>query len=62
MKIIDVIPHAISVPLENPFYFSQGWAKNRSAVIVEIITDEGFIGSGRRCTTFLDHLDKGVQQ
>lgn len=46
MKIIDVIPHAISVPLDDPFYFSQGWAKNRSAVIVEIITDEGVIGFG----------------
>ncbi|MGF1702145.1 mandelate racemase/muconate lactonizing enzyme family protein [Photobacterium makurazakiensis] len=46
MKIIDVIPHAISVPLDNPFYFSQGWAKNRSAVIVEIVTDEGVIGFG----------------
>nr|WP_245688409.1 mandelate racemase/muconate lactonizing enzyme family protein [Vibrio sonorensis] len=46
MKIIDVIPHAISVPLDNPFYFSQGWAKIRSAVIVEIVTDEGIIGYG----------------
>lgn len=46
MKILDVIPHAISVPLDDPFYFSQGWAKNRSSVIVEIITDEGIIGFG----------------
>lgn len=46
MKILDVIPHAISVPLDDPFYFSQGWAKNRSSVIVEIVTDEGIIGFG----------------
>ncbi|MGF1733761.1 mandelate racemase/muconate lactonizing enzyme family protein [Photobacterium satsumensis] len=46
MKIIDVIPHAISVPLEQPFYFSQGWVHNRSSLIVEIVTDEGITGFG----------------
>ena len=46
MKIIDVIPHAISVPLDEPFYFSQGWVKQRSSLIVEIITDEGVTGWG----------------
>ena len=46
MKIIDVIPHAISVPLETPFYFAQGWVHHRSALIVEIATDEGITGWG----------------
>ncbi|MCZ2720392.1 mandelate racemase/muconate lactonizing enzyme family protein [Marinomonas sp. 15G1-11] len=46
MKIIDVIPHAISVPLDEPFYFSQGWVHQRSSLIVELITDEGVIGWG----------------
>lgn len=46
MKIIDVIPHAISVPLEKPFYFSQGWVSERSALIIEIVTDEGITGWG----------------
>ncbi|PSW16097.1 mandelate racemase/muconate lactonizing enzyme family protein [Photobacterium rosenbergii] len=46
MKIIDVKPHAISVPLDTPFYFSQGWVHNRSAMIIEVITDEGVTGYG----------------
>ncbi len=46
MKIIDVIPHAISVPLDEPFYFSQGWVHQRSSLIVELVTDEGVIGWG----------------
>ena len=46
MKITQVIPHAISVPLEKPFYFSQGWVHCRSSVIVEIVTDEGVTGWG----------------
>lgn len=46
MKIVDIIPHAISVPLDKPFYFSQGWVKARSSLIVEVVTDEGIIGWG----------------
>lgn len=46
MKIANVIAHAISVPLDTPFYFAQGWAHNRSSLIVEIITDEGLSGWG----------------
>ncbi|MCK6263411.1 mandelate racemase/muconate lactonizing enzyme family protein [Vibrio sp. ZSDE26] len=46
MKIINVIPHAISVPLETPFYFAQGWVHNRSSMIIEIVTDEGVVGFG----------------
>tara|TARA_R110001599_G_C12267392_1_gene661013 strand:+ start:3873 stop:5030 length:1158 start_codon:yes stop_codon:yes gene_type:complete len=46
MKIVDVIPHVLSTPLENSFYFSQGWVSKRSSLIVEIITDEGVVGWG----------------
>lgn len=46
MKIIDVVPHILSKPLEEPFSFSQGWVTKRSTMITEIITDEGVIGWG----------------
>lgn len=46
MKIVDVIPHVLSAPLEEPFYFSQSWVKKRSSLIVEIVTDEGVVGWG----------------
>lgn len=46
MKIIDVIPHVLSKPLEVPFAFSQGWVHKRSTMIVEIVTDEGVRGWG----------------
>jgi len=46
MKILDVVAHAISVPIDTPFYFSQGWVDKRSSLIVEIVTDEGICGWG----------------
>ncbi|OLQ87917.1 mandelate racemase [Vibrio panuliri] len=46
MKITNVIAHAISVPLEKPFYFSQGWVEKRSSLIIEIVTDNGISGWG----------------
>ncbi|WP_449355181.1 mandelate racemase/muconate lactonizing enzyme family protein [Virgibacillus natechei] len=46
MKIIDVIPHVISTPLNEEFFFSQGNVKKRSSLIVEIVTDDGYIGWG----------------
>jgi len=46
MKIADVRVHAISVPLETPFYFSQGWVHQRSSVIVEVIAEDGTTGWG----------------
>ncbi|MFA0080330.1 mandelate racemase/muconate lactonizing enzyme family protein [Vibrio artabrorum] len=46
MKIKNIKCHAISVPLETPFYFSQGWVYSRSAMIVEILTDENISGFG----------------
>jgi D-galactarolactone cycloisomerase len=46
MKIVDVIAHVLSTPLDEPFAFSQGWCKKRGSMIVEIITDEGVVGWG----------------
>jgi D-galactarolactone cycloisomerase len=46
MKIINVIPHVLSIPLSEPFAFSQGWVEKRSSMIVEIVTDEGITGWG----------------
>ena len=46
MKITDIIAHPLSHPLETPFYFAQGWVHSRSALIVEITTDEGITGWG----------------
>ncbi|GAL15514.1 hypothetical protein JCM19233_6536 [Vibrio astriarenae] len=55
MKIVNIIPHAISVPLEAPFYFSQGWVKARSSLIVEVVTEDGVIGWGKACVTDFSH-------
>ena len=46
MKIIDVKTHVLSTPLAEPFAFSMGWVKQRSTMIVELITDEGITGWG----------------
>jgi D-galactarolactone cycloisomerase len=46
MRIVNVTAHPISVPLEQPFYFSQGWVHNRSSLIVEVETDTGITGWG----------------
>jgi L-alanine-DL-glutamate epimerase-like enolase superfamily enzyme len=46
MKIVDVVAHLLSTPLEEPFAFSQGRVRRRSAVVVEVVTDEGVTGWG----------------
>src|SRR5271169_3360710 len=46
MKIINVKTHVLSTPLAEPFAFSMGWVKQRSTMIVELITDEGITGWG----------------
>lgn len=46
MKIKDVQVHVIQVPLDRPFYFSQGWVHQRSSVIVEVICADGESGFG----------------
>ena len=46
MKITGVEVHVLKSPLAEPFAFSQGWVRQRSATLVEVITDEGVIGWG----------------
>lgn len=46
MKIIDIVPYVLSTPLEEPFSFSQGRVDKRSAMVVEVATDEGVTGWG----------------
>src|SRR6188474_664330 len=46
MKITDIKTYALRSPLEVPFAFSQGWVRQRSATLVEILTDDGVTGWG----------------
>ncbi len=46
MKITEVKSYALRSPLDQPFAFSQGWVGQRSATLVEVVTDEGIIGWG----------------
>jgi D-galactarolactone cycloisomerase len=46
MNVVDVVAHVLSTPLEEPFAFSQGWVKERNAMVVEVVTDEGVTGWG----------------
>ena len=41
MKITDLKIHVLKSPLAEPFAFSQGWVRQRSATLLEIFTDEG---------------------
>jgi D-galactarolactone cycloisomerase len=46
MKILDVKTHVLSTPLDEEFAFSMGWVSQRSAMLVELLTDEGITGWG----------------
>ena len=46
MKITDVKVHPLRTPLDQPFAFSQGWVRHRSATLVEVLTDAGLVGWG----------------
>jgi D-galactarolactone cycloisomerase len=46
MKITDIAIHVLKSPLSEPFAFSQGWVRQRSATLVEIGTDQGITGWG----------------
>jgi D-galactarolactone cycloisomerase len=46
MKITDLKIHVLKSPLAEPFAFSQGWVRQRSATVIEILTDEGISGWG----------------
>lgn len=46
MKISAIKVHVLKTPLEEPFAFSQGWVRQRSATLVEVTTDTGITGWG----------------
>jgi len=46
MKITDLAIHVLKSPLAEPFAFSQGWVRQRSATLIEVLTDEGVGGWG----------------
>ncbi|MBS3667598.1 mandelate racemase/muconate lactonizing enzyme family protein [Vreelandella boliviensis] len=46
MIITDIKTHVLSAPLEQPFAFSQGWVHQRTAMLVEVHTEDGLIGWG----------------
>lgn len=46
MEIKKLLVHMMSAPLEEPFFYSQGWVKDRSSVIVEVETQDGICGFG----------------
>jgi D-galactarolactone cycloisomerase len=46
MKIEAVRTHVLSTPLTEPFAFAMGWVTRRSAMVVEIVTDDGVTGWG----------------
>ena len=46
MKITDIIVHVLRTTLAEPFAFSQGWVRQRSATVVEVTTDAGLTGWG----------------
>ena len=46
MKITDIRIHVLKSELQQPFAFSQGWVRSRSATLVELVTDDGLTGWG----------------
>ena len=46
MKIADLKVHVLKSPLAEPFAFSQGWVRQRSATLLELVTDNGLVGWG----------------
>ncbi|PIJ52084.1 mandelate racemase [Erwinia sp. OLTSP20] len=46
MKIIQVNTHLLSAKLTTPFAYSRAWYDTRTAMLVEIVTDEGHTGWG----------------
>jgi len=46
MKIADIKTYVLKTPLEEPFAFAMGWVRQRSTMIVEVVTDGGISGWG----------------
>ncbi|MHA6253139.1 mandelate racemase/muconate lactonizing enzyme family protein [Oceanobacillus sp. CAU 1775] len=55
MEIIDVKVYILKNEIPQPFAASQGWIKQRSGTIVEVITDEGISGWGEALCQGLQH-------
>ena len=59
MKISDLEIHVLKSPLAESFAFSQGWVRQRSATLVEVITDAGLTGWGGAFRTRVQHCATG---
>src|SRR5437016_9070139 len=46
MRITSVRTHILEAPLSQPFAYSRAWYDTRTAMVVEIETDEGHTGWG----------------
>ncbi len=46
MRITGIKIHVLKSPLSEPFAFSQGWVRQRSATLIEVATDQGITGWG----------------
>ena len=46
MKIVDIRTYLLECRLEKPFAYSRNWLDRRSAVLVEVTTDDGLTGWG----------------
>jgi len=54
MKIISIDVFVLKTQLEEPFAFSQGWVKQRSATLVRVRTEQGIDGWGEAFTQGLE--------
>jgi D-galactarolactone cycloisomerase len=69
MKITDIAIHVLKCPLAEPFAFSQGWVRQRSATLVQVKTDAGITGWGEAFAQGLEPpeiaatvIDKALRQ
>ena len=69
MKITDIAIHVLKSPLAEPFAFSQGWVRQRSATLVEVMTDQRISGWGEAFAQGLEPpeiaatvIDKALRQ
>ena len=46
MKITNVLTHVLEAPLSQSFAYSRAWYDTRTAMLVEIETDQGLVGWG----------------
>ena len=50
MKITNVIAHQLVVAVDEPFTSARGpYYKQKGALVVEVVTDEGIVGWRFRC-------------